>query len=151
MHRVVAATAMVLLFTALRPAAGGVQGGAGDSSAQDLARALQQKYDGIRDFSADFVHSYRGGVLGKEIAGRRPQTSSELAAVILEGFKADGEVSSATRGRPSKKQSAATTPVTLEKLAKGIPPQGRTLRPARLHARKVAGRHRDPPGLGLGR
>jgi outer membrane lipoprotein carrier protein len=28
-----------------------------------LARALQQRYDGIRDFSATFVHSYRGGVL----------------------------------------------------------------------------------------
>ena len=28
-----------------------------------LARALQQRYQGIRDFSADFVHSYRGGVL----------------------------------------------------------------------------------------
>jgi outer membrane lipoprotein carrier protein len=69
-HRVVAATAMVLLLTTLHPAAGGAQGGAGDSSAQDLARALQQKYDGIRDFSADFVHSYRGGVLGKEITER---------------------------------------------------------------------------------
>jgi SRSO17 transposase len=30
------------------------------------------------------------------------------------------------RGRPSKKQKAATTPVTVEKLAKGIPPQGWT-------------------------
>jgi outer membrane lipoprotein carrier protein len=28
-----------------------------------LAKALQQRYQGIRDFSADFVHSYRGGVL----------------------------------------------------------------------------------------
>jgi len=28
-----------------------------------LARSLQQRYQGIRDFSADFVHSYRGGVL----------------------------------------------------------------------------------------
>jgi outer membrane lipoprotein carrier protein len=28
-----------------------------------LARALQQRYQGIKDFSADFVHSYRGGVL----------------------------------------------------------------------------------------
>jgi outer membrane lipoprotein carrier protein len=28
-----------------------------------LARALQQRYQGIRDFSASFTHSYRGGVL----------------------------------------------------------------------------------------
>jgi outer membrane lipoprotein carrier protein len=28
-----------------------------------LARSLQQRYDGIKDFSATFVHSYRGGVL----------------------------------------------------------------------------------------
>src|ERR671916_825441 len=28
-----------------------------------LARSLQERYQGIRDFSADFVHSYRGGVL----------------------------------------------------------------------------------------
>jgi outer membrane lipoprotein carrier protein len=29
----------------------------------ELARSLQQRYQGIKDFSADFVHSYRGGVL----------------------------------------------------------------------------------------
>src|SRR5688500_11187362 len=28
-----------------------------------VARSLQQRYQGIRDFSADFVHTYRGGVL----------------------------------------------------------------------------------------
>jgi outer membrane lipoprotein carrier protein len=28
-----------------------------------LARSLQQRYRGIKDFTADFVHSYRGGVL----------------------------------------------------------------------------------------
>jgi outer membrane lipoprotein carrier protein len=32
-------------------------------SASDLAQALQQRYQGIRDFSADFVQTYRGGVL----------------------------------------------------------------------------------------
>ena len=33
----------------------------------ELAQALQRKYDGIRDFSADFVHTYRGGVLKKQL------------------------------------------------------------------------------------
>src|SRR5512138_119302 len=28
-----------------------------------LARSLQQRYQGIKDFSADFQHTYRGGVL----------------------------------------------------------------------------------------
>src|SRR6266550_7145118 len=28
-----------------------------------LAKSLQQRYQGIKDFSADFVHNYRGGVL----------------------------------------------------------------------------------------
>ena len=32
-----------------------------------LARALQQRYEGIRDFSADFVQSYRGGVLRTQV------------------------------------------------------------------------------------
>jgi outer membrane lipoprotein carrier protein len=68
-HRFLGTTAIVLLFAGLA-ARGGAQGQAGDSSAQDLAQALQRKYDGIKDFSADFVHSYRGGVLRKEIAER---------------------------------------------------------------------------------
>lgn len=28
-----------------------------------LARSLQQRYQGVKDFSADFVHNYRGGAL----------------------------------------------------------------------------------------
>lgn len=36
----------------------------------DLARAVQQKYDAVKDFSASFVHSYRGGVLRKEATER---------------------------------------------------------------------------------
>jgi outer membrane lipoprotein carrier protein len=38
--------------------------------AADLARALQAKYDTIRDFSADFVHTYQGGALRKEVSER---------------------------------------------------------------------------------
>lgn len=40
---------------------------AGQSSAPELAQALQRKYSSIKDFSADFTHTYRGGVLKKEI------------------------------------------------------------------------------------
>jgi outer membrane lipoprotein carrier protein len=42
----------------------------GDTTAEALAQSLQRKYDGIRDFTADFVHTYRGGVLRKEVAER---------------------------------------------------------------------------------
>jgi len=39
-------------------------------SAQDTARVLQQKYDRVRDFVADFSHTYAGGVLRKTITER---------------------------------------------------------------------------------
>ena len=43
---------------------------AADSTAPELAAALQRKYDGIRDFSADFTHAYEGGVLRQQITER---------------------------------------------------------------------------------
>src|SRR5476649_2301999 len=43
---------------------------AADSTAPELAAALQRKYDGIKDFSADFTHAYEGGVLHKRITER---------------------------------------------------------------------------------
>jgi len=43
---------------------------AADSTAPELAAALQRKYDGIKDFSADFAHNYEGGVLHKQITER---------------------------------------------------------------------------------
>ena len=65
MHRAILSTALAVFFAASSgaPAARG-------ESAQDLAQALQQKYDGIKDFSAEFTHTYRGGVLRKEIVER---------------------------------------------------------------------------------
>src|SRR5262245_9946438 len=41
-----------------------------DLSAPELAQSLQKKYDGIKDFSADFIHNYEGGVLKKKITER---------------------------------------------------------------------------------
>jgi outer membrane lipoprotein carrier protein len=43
---------------------------AADSTAPELAAAVQRKYDSIKDFSADFVHMYEGGVLRKTITER---------------------------------------------------------------------------------
>jgi outer membrane lipoprotein carrier protein len=39
-------------------------------SAVEVAASLQKKYDAIRDFSADFVHNYEGGVLRKRLSER---------------------------------------------------------------------------------
>jgi outer membrane lipoprotein carrier protein len=39
-------------------------------TARELAEALQKRYDTIRDFSADFEHVYRGGVLRKQLSER---------------------------------------------------------------------------------
>ncbi len=36
----------------------------------DVARNIQKNYESIRDFSADFVHSYVGGVLGQQVTER---------------------------------------------------------------------------------
>jgi outer membrane lipoprotein carrier protein len=38
-----------------------------EPSAAELAQSLQRKYDGIRDFSADFVHTYKSGALRKQL------------------------------------------------------------------------------------
>ena len=43
---------------------------AAESTAPELAAAVQRKYDNIKDFSADFVHKYEGGVLRKTISER---------------------------------------------------------------------------------
>jgi outer membrane lipoprotein carrier protein len=48
----------------------GSQPHAAATTAPELARALQKKYDGIRDFTTDFTHAYEGGVLHKQITER---------------------------------------------------------------------------------
>jgi len=53
------------LFAALVPT-----GTRAADAATDLAQAIQKKYDTIRDFSADFVHAYEGGVLRKQVTER---------------------------------------------------------------------------------
>jgi outer membrane lipoprotein carrier protein len=60
------AAAIVLAGAVL--AASGVEVQGADPTAPELAEALQRKYDGIRDFSADFVHTYRGGVLKRQLS-----------------------------------------------------------------------------------
>ena len=59
-----------LVASAVVAAAAVLHAGAADTTAADLAQSLQHKYDAIHDFSADFVHTYQGGVLHKQITER---------------------------------------------------------------------------------
>lgn len=65
LRRVVAGAAVLFAVVAGQPIAG-----AADSTAPELAAALQRKYDGIKDFATDFTHVYQGGVLRKQITER---------------------------------------------------------------------------------
>src|SRR5690242_14363394 len=47
---------------------GTIDSRAADQTAPELAQALQKRYDGIKDFSADFVHTYKGGALKKTLS-----------------------------------------------------------------------------------
>jgi outer membrane lipoprotein carrier protein len=51
----------------LAPAQAGTQA---RPSAVETARAVQQKYDRVKDFTADFTHTYEGGVLKKKATER---------------------------------------------------------------------------------
>ena len=66
---------MILLVAAVASPAPAQSQGTATQSAETVARELQQKYDRVRDFSADFVHTYRGGVLR--------QTATEKGRLIV--------------------------------------------------------------------
>src|SRR3954470_19416610 len=59
------AFALLLLATTL--GAGQVPG---RPPAEQTAHSVQQKYDAVKDFTADFTHTYQGGVLKKTITER---------------------------------------------------------------------------------
>jgi outer membrane lipoprotein carrier protein len=54
---------LLALLLLLIPAEAGWQA---RPAATETARALQEKYDRVKDFSADFTHTYEGGVLKKK-------------------------------------------------------------------------------------
>ena len=68
-------------------------------SPEDLAKALQARYQNVRDFTADFVQTYRGGVLRTEtrergtVAVKKPgrmrwiYTSPERKEFVSDGQK----------------------------------------------------------------
>jgi outer membrane lipoprotein carrier protein len=62
-----AAAAVLLVGFATDPA---VQAQDGRASAEEFAARLQKKYDGVRDFTADFTQTYEGGVLRTKTSER---------------------------------------------------------------------------------
>lgn len=69
------------------------------ASADEVARAVQRHYDQVRDFTADFTHTYTGGVLKKTVTERgavqikKPgrmrweYTSPERKTFVSDGYK----------------------------------------------------------------
>ena len=90
-HRVLAG--LLLACSALMPL------GAQTQTPTELAQALQKRYAAIRDFSTDFDHTYRGGVLKKSITEkghllikkpgkmRWDYTSPEVKQFVSDGLK----------------------------------------------------------------
>ena len=83
---------LVLLTLAGAPAQTGTA-----PSAEEVAGALQKKYDSIRDFSADFVHQHEGGVLrrkreerGKLLVKKPGKMRWEYSAPEEKVFVSDG-------------------------------------------------------------
>jgi outer membrane lipoprotein carrier protein len=58
---------VLLLASGLQP---GLPAAQSRSTPEALAASLQKRYQGIRDFSASFVHTYRGGVLRTQTTER---------------------------------------------------------------------------------
>ncbi len=65
--------AVAVAFAAFASAALAQSGNAqqtGRPAVMDVARNVQRSYESVRDFSADFVHVYAGGVLGQRVTER---------------------------------------------------------------------------------
>jgi outer membrane lipoprotein carrier protein len=100
-------------------------------AADALAKSLQQRYQGIRDFSADFTQSYRGGVLRTQtrergtVSVKKPgrmrwvYTQPERKEFVADGVKVYSYI-------PQDKQVIVST----------VPPDGQATTPALFLAGK---------------
>ena len=108
-----------------------ILGAQGRPTADALAKALQQRYQGVKDFSADFVHNYRGGVLRTQtterghVLIRKPgmmrwtYTNPEKKEFVSDGLKVYSYI-------PADKQVLVTT----------VPPDDQATTPALFLAGK---------------
>lgn len=122
MTRRFALCALVCLLVA------GAHGHAADLSAADVAAGAQRHYGTVKDFSADFTHAYRGGVLNKQVTEhgkvliKKPgkmRWQSESNTLYSDGVKSSLYV-------PADKQVIVTT----------IPPEDAATTPALFLAGK---------------
>jgi outer membrane lipoprotein carrier protein len=106
----------------------GAHGHAADLSAADVAAGAQRHYGTVKDFSADFTHAYRGGVLNKQVTEhgkvliKKPgkmRWQSESNTLYSDGVKSSLYV-------PADKQVIVTT----------IPPEDAATTPALFLAGK---------------
>ena len=63
-------TTRSVVSAVLAAVAGRADSNAADTTAAEFAQSLQHKHNAVHDFSADFVHTYQGGVLHKQITER---------------------------------------------------------------------------------
>jgi outer membrane lipoprotein carrier protein len=87
------------VLAALVSLSGAAAQGRQTTDVASLAAAIQQRYEGIRDFRADFTHTYAGGVLRRktvergEVAIRKPglmrwtYTAPERKVFVSDGVK----------------------------------------------------------------
>lgn len=99
--------------------------GVASPTADELARALQKKYDTVKDFSADFQHIYTGGILRKQLSERgRLQIKKpgrmrwEYTAPEKKTFVSDGV------------KIYSYIPADQQVIVTAAPPPGRTTTPA---------------------
>ena len=67
MSRLVRCAAVAFAVAASLTSAASTARAAAEPNAEELVQALQKRYEAIKDFSADFVHTYQGGVLHKRL------------------------------------------------------------------------------------
>jgi outer membrane lipoprotein carrier protein len=117
-----------------------------DAGPAELAVALQQKYDTIRDFSAEFTHTYTGGVLKKQVTERgrvlikKPgkmrweYSAPDQKLFVSDGVKmysyvpADDEAATPTLFLAGKGNLTRDFTPSLVDLPNGMPPGSRALK-----------------------
>jgi outer membrane lipoprotein carrier protein len=101
------------------------QGAPPAPSADALARALQQRYQTIKDFSADFVHTYRGGVLRTQTSERGTVKIKKPGKMrwVLHCARAQGV-------RLGRREDLFAHPEDRQVLVSNVPPDGDASTPA---------------------
>lgn len=96
-----------------------------------LARSLQQRYQGIRDFSATFVHTYRGGAL-KTLTKEQGTVSVKKPGMMRFVYSAPEKKEFVSDGR----KIYSYIPQDRQVIVTGVPPDNQASTPALFLAGK---------------